>query len=102
MYVFAKWNIQCAAYARLFLLGIARLRLSLQAVNVLMEGTPVGLDVAVLQSDLVSLRGVLEVHDLHVWSISIGRPALACHLVVCRRRLLLQLLLNTCDFVFVL
>ncbi|CDJ63450.1 cation efflux family protein, putative [Eimeria necatrix] len=54
-----------------------------EAVNVLMEGTPVGLDVAVLQSDLVSLRGVLEVHDLHVWSISIGRPALACHLVVC-------------------
>lgn len=55
-----------------------------QAVNVLMEGTPLGLDVAVLQSDLVSLRGVLEVHDLHVWSISIGRPALACHLVVCK------------------
>ncbi|CDI74390.1 cation efflux family protein, putative [Eimeria praecox] len=54
-----------------------------EAVNVLMEGTPLGLDVAVLQADLVSLRGVLEVHDLHVWSISIGRPALACHLVVC-------------------
>lgn len=54
-----------------------------EAVNVLMEGTPLGLDVAVLQSDLVSLKGVVEVHDLHVWSISIGRPALACHLVVC-------------------
>ncbi|XP_022586735.2 zinc transporter 2 [Cyclospora cayetanensis] len=54
-----------------------------EAVNVLMEGTPLGLNVAVLQSDLVSLRGVVEVHDLHVWSISIGRPALACHLVVC-------------------
>ncbi|KAL8273480.1 hypothetical protein Esti_002546 [Eimeria stiedai] len=54
-----------------------------EAVNVLMEGTPLGLDVAELQADLVSLRGVLEVHDLHVWSISVGRPALACHLVVC-------------------
>lgn len=64
--------------------GVAAAAVTSQAVNVLMEGTPLGLDVAVLQSDLVSLRGVLEVHDLHVWSISIGRPALACHLVVCK------------------
>lgn len=53
-----------------------------QAVNVLMEATPLGVDIERLQRDLLSLKGVIEVHDLHVWSLSVGRPALACHLVM--------------------
>nr|PUA83825.1 slc30a2 protein [Toxoplasma gondii TgCATBr9] len=53
-----------------------------EALNVLMEGTPVGIDARALQEDLLLLPGVVEVHDLHVWSLSVGKPSLACHVVV--------------------
>lgn len=53
-----------------------------EATNVLMEGTPIGLDIKKLQNDLLSIEGVVEVHDLHVWSISLGKPSLACHVVI--------------------
>lgn len=47
-----------------------------------MEGTPIGIDARALQEDLLLIPGVVEVHDLHVWSLSVGKPSLACHLVV--------------------
>lgn len=53
-----------------------------EALNVLMEGTPVGIDARALQEDLLLIPGVVEVHDLHVWSLSVGKPSLACHVVV--------------------
>ncbi|PHJ25937.1 cation efflux family [Cystoisospora suis] len=53
-----------------------------EALNVLMEGTPIGIDARALQEDLLLIPGVVEVHDLHVWSLSVGKPSLACHLVV--------------------
>ncbi len=51
-----------------------------ETVNILMEGTPRGLDVDQLAVQMQSISGVLEVHDLHVWSIRDGMNALSCHL----------------------
>ncbi|GAM20574.1 hypothetical protein SAMD00019534_037490 [Acytostelium subglobosum LB1] len=53
-----------------------------QSLGVLMEGVPSGISVADVQEDLTQLQGVNEVHDLHIWSITIGRPALSVHLIV--------------------
>eukprot|EP01053_Blabericola_migrator_P003513 Blabericola_migrator_1__3512@NODE_2040_length_3379_cov_208_454710_g1295_i0_p1_GENE_NODE_2040_length_3379_cov_208_454710_g1295_i0NODE_2040_length_3379_cov_208_454710_g1295_i0_p1_ORF_typecomplete_len472_score78_82Cation_efflux/PF01545_21/1_9e53Herpes_LMP1/PF05297_11/0_00018Herpes_LMP1/PF05297_11/1_9e03NicO/PF03824_16/8_5e02NicO/PF03824_16/0_01NicO/PF03824_16/3_2e02DUF4436/PF14494_6/5_2DUF4436/PF14494_6/40_NODE_2040_length_3379_cov_208_454710_g1295_i06432058 len=50
--------------------------------NVLMEGTPTGIDPTQLVADLHKLPNVSEVHDVHVWSLSIGQPSLACHIVI--------------------
>lgn len=52
------------------------------SVNVLMEGTPEGLDLERLRRDLSTLPGVTEVHDLHVWSVTSGEHNLMAHLVV--------------------
>jgi cobalt-zinc-cadmium efflux system protein len=52
------------------------------SVNVLMEGTPEGLNLDVLRADLAALPGVTEVHDLHVWSVTSGEHNLTAHLVV--------------------
>eukprot|EP01069_Polyplicarium_translucidae_P004208 Polyplicarium_translucidae@DN2525_c0_g1_i7.p1 len=57
-----------------------------EAISVLMEGTPQGIDVAKLREDLSNLEGVEEVHDLHVWSLSSARPSLVCHVVVFKGR----------------
>ncbi len=51
-----------------------------ETVNILMEGTPRGLDVMKMAVDMQAVSGVQEVHDLHVWSIRDGMNALSCHL----------------------
>ena len=47
-----------------------------------MEGTPVGIDVGQVRQAILELPGVDEVHDLHVWTIGSGLPALTGHVVV--------------------
>ena len=53
-----------------------------EAVNVLMEGVPEGVDMAAVEEALAGLPGVLNVHHLHVWAVSSGVTACSCHLVV--------------------
>jgi cobalt-zinc-cadmium efflux system protein len=48
-------------------------------VGVLMEAVPRHIDVASVRSALVSVDGVLEVHDLHIWSVTPGRDVLSAH-----------------------
>ncbi|MFI5334905.1 MAG: cation diffusion facilitator family transporter [Chlamydiales bacterium] len=52
-----------------------------QTVNILMEGSPEGLNIDTLHKDLSSLPGVKEVHDLHAWAVSSTRAALSVHIV---------------------
>jgi len=54
-------------------------RLMSRAVHVLLEGTPEWLDVGELERAMISVPGVLSVHDLHVWLITSGIPALSAH-----------------------
>jgi cobalt-zinc-cadmium efflux system protein len=49
------------------------------AVDVLMEAAPPGLDVADIGRAMAAVPGVREVHDLHVWTVTSGFPALAAH-----------------------
>ena len=51
-------------------------------MHVLMEGTPRGIDPFQLRKDLEKIPGVVLAHDMHVWSITMGRPALAVHLTI--------------------
>lgn len=53
-----------------------------EAVNILMEGTPVRLSFAELHDAMVSVQGVSEVKDLHVWCLASGFDALSAHVVV--------------------
>jgi cobalt-zinc-cadmium efflux system protein len=57
-------------------------RLVKEPLDVLMEAAPAGLDVGGLGRAMVEVDGVVEIHDLHVWSVTSGFPALAAHLVV--------------------
>lgn len=52
------------------------------AVHVLLEGTPSGLDAEEVRAALMEVPGVVEVHELHVWSITSGEPTMSAHLVV--------------------
>ena len=49
-------------------------------VNVLMEGTPEGVEFAEVEKTLLAIPGVRGVHDLHIWSISSSDLALSAHI----------------------
>lgn len=53
-----------------------------EAVNILMEGTPKGLDTESVVRAMKSNECVVDVHDLHVWAVSDGINFLSCHVVL--------------------
>ena len=52
------------------------------SVLILLEATPRGLDAREIGNALASIDGVVDVHDLHVWTITSGFPALSAHVLV--------------------
>ncbi len=59
--------------------------------RIFLEAAPRGVDVEEVGMALARVEGVVEVHDLHVWEVSTGFPALSAHVVVaqhsdCHRR----------------
>ncbi len=57
-------------------------RLLRDSTNILLEGTPPGIDANKVGESMAAAQGVREVHDLHVWTITSGFPALAAHVLV--------------------
>ena len=55
-----------------------------ESVNVLLEEAPRGIDVERVGRKMAEVEGVEEVHDLHVWTITSGFPALSAHVLVGR------------------
>lgn len=52
------------------------------AVGVLLEGTPSDINIESLRQSVISLEGVRDVHDLHVWSLTSGMNAMSLHVVL--------------------
>ena len=51
-------------------------------LSVLMESVPSHLDYTEIALELKQLTDVAQVHDLHVWNLSLGKPSLSVHLLV--------------------
>lgn len=49
-------------------------------ISVLMEATPKNLDVAECFKDLIELDSVEEIHDFHVWALSVGKISMSAHI----------------------
>jgi cobalt-zinc-cadmium efflux system protein len=64
------------------LILFSTLRLLRDALHVLMEGVPSGLDLPQIGRALSGIEGVRSVHDLHVWNIASGQTALSAHMEV--------------------
>ncbi len=53
-----------------------------EAAGVLMESAPSHIDVDEVRQAMAAVPGVIEVHDLHVWTITSGMESLSAHVVV--------------------
>ena len=58
------------------------IRLLTEALDVLMEATPKGMDLGDVRRHILAVSGVAAVHDLHAWTITSGVPVLSAHVVV--------------------
>jgi cobalt-zinc-cadmium efflux system protein len=52
------------------------------SVDVLLEAAPPGLDTEEIGYSMAGLKGVEQVHDLHIWQITSGMPMLSAHVLV--------------------
>jgi cobalt-zinc-cadmium efflux system protein len=57
-------------------------RLVRDAGRIFLEAAPSGVDPSALGAELAALPGVIEVHDLHVWEVTSGYPAMSAHVLV--------------------
>jgi len=52
-----------------------------EAVGVLMEGAPAHIDTEEVRRSIAEMRGVVGVHDLHIWTVGSGMVSLSGHVV---------------------
>jgi cobalt-zinc-cadmium efflux system protein len=50
-----------------------------EAGNILLEGRPKGIQLESVAHSILAIKGVQEVHDIHIWTIGTNMVALSCH-----------------------
>ena len=53
-----------------------------ETLNILLEGAPRGITLEAIREGMQAVEGVVNVHDLHVWSLGSQSRALACHVTI--------------------
>jgi cobalt-zinc-cadmium efflux system protein len=53
-----------------------------ESLNILLEGLPRGLELTEVTTGMRGVEGVLDVHDLHIWSLGSNTHALSCHVLI--------------------
>ena len=52
-----------------------------ECIDILMEAAPKDINVKLLYNELKEVNGVINIHDIHLWSLSIGRPCITMHIL---------------------
>jgi cobalt-zinc-cadmium efflux system protein len=71
-----------AALVVAVLMALAAYRLLRDSSRVFLEAAPRGLDAGVVETAIRAVDGVVDVHELHVWEVTSGFPALSAHVLV--------------------
>ena len=53
-----------------------------ESLNILLEGLPRGIHLPDVTAGMRAVEGVLDVHDLHIWSLGSSTHALSCHVLI--------------------
>jgi len=61
---------------------VSAFRLLRECVDVLLQGVPLGIELDHVREAIGDLAGVLDVHDVHLWTITSGMHTFSCHIQV--------------------
>jgi cobalt-zinc-cadmium efflux system protein len=53
-----------------------------ESISILLESTPRGMDLDNVKTAIREISGVIDIHDLHVWTVSSGLISASCHLLI--------------------
>jgi cobalt-zinc-cadmium efflux system protein len=53
-----------------------------ESMNILLEGLPTGVELKEVTGAMQELEGVIDVHDLHIWTLGSRANALSCHVLI--------------------
>lgn len=77
-----SWADPLASVLVALIVAISGIRVTKDSIHVLMEGAPSNINIDEIIYVFENKPGILNIHDLHVWSITSGQNALSCHAVV--------------------
>jgi len=64
------------------LIAVGAWRILRETTDILLEAVPHDISISNLVRDMRNVKGVQDIHDLHVWSIASGMHALSCHVLI--------------------
>jgi cobalt-zinc-cadmium efflux system protein len=64
------------------LIAVGAWRILRETTDILLEAVPHDISISNLVRDMRTVKGVQDIHDLHVWSIASGMYALSCHVLI--------------------
>ncbi|GMH26668.1 hypothetical protein Nepgr_028511 [Nepenthes gracilis] len=79
-----QWKILdliCTLFFSVIVLGTT-IKMLRNILEVLMESTPREIDATKLEKGLCEMDEVVEIHELHIWAITVGKVLLACHVKI--------------------
>lgn len=79
-----EWKIVdliCTLIFSIIVLGTT-IKMMRNILDVLMESTPREIDATKLEKGLLEMEEVVEIHELHIWAITVGKVLLACHVKI--------------------
>ncbi|XP_074575829.1 metal tolerance protein 1-like [Curcuma longa] len=79
-----EWKVidmACTLFFSIIVL-ITTIKMLRDILEVLMESTPRQIDATKLEEGLCRLDGVVAIHELHIWAITVGKVLLACHVTI--------------------
>jgi cobalt-zinc-cadmium efflux system protein len=53
-----------------------------EAINILLQGVPAHIDLEAVKKDLTAIKGVIDVHDIHIWSLEGETDIFTAHMVL--------------------
>jgi solute carrier family 30 (zinc transporter), member 2 len=71
----------CCTFMFAIIVACTSIPMFLEFLHIIMEGTPSGIDMEEFLEALQAIPEVSDVHDLHVWSLSVGKPSMTCHIM---------------------
>eukprot|EP00250_Pteridium_aquilinum_P008787 c18207_g1_i2 orf=511-1884(-) len=74
-------DLICTLFFSVIVLGTT-IKILRDIMEVLLESTPREIDAKKLEKGLCEIPGVIAIHDLHIWAITMGKTLLACHVTV--------------------
>ena len=74
------WDDICG-FTFLIIMLIISYPIAIDCIDILMEAAPKDIDVKDLRNEIEKVNGVINVHDIHFWSLSFGKPCITMHIL---------------------